>query len=107
MLLLLLGAGFGFFSSPNTNVIMSSVKPKNYGQASAITGTARLLGQTLSLGIAGLVMAFFLGDNKITPEVYPELLLSIRTIFIIFMILCLIGIYASSIRINSVVVDEC
>jgi EmrB/QacA subfamily drug resistance transporter len=99
-LLLLLGIGFGIFSSPNTNVIMSSVSQKNYGQASATTGTARMIGMTFSLGIAGMAMSFKLGDNAIVPELYPAFLESMRTTFIICLFLCLIGIYASTARIE-------
>jgi EmrB/QacA subfamily drug resistance transporter len=99
-LLLLLGIGFGIFSSPNTNVIMGSVEKRNIGQASATTGTARLLGQTFSLGIAGMVIAFTMGDSKIIPDVFPNFMISMRITFIIFVGLCLVGIYASSARIN-------
>jgi MFS family permease len=88
------------FSSPNTNVIMSAVVPSKYGQASAITGTARLIGQTFSLGIAGMIIYIFMGESKITPDIFPQFLISIRTTFIIFLALCLLGIYASNIRIN-------
>jgi EmrB/QacA subfamily drug resistance transporter len=42
LLLFLLGFGFGLFSSPNSNIIMSSVNKKYYGQASATMGTMRL-----------------------------------------------------------------
>ncbi len=96
--LLLLGIGFGIFSSPNTNVIMSSVTKQYLGQASAITGTARLIGQTFSIGIAGMLISIFLGDDKITTEVFPQFLTSIRVAFIVFAVLCSIGIYASTNR---------
>ena len=98
--LLLLGVGFGIFSSPNTNVIMSSVGKQYLGQASAITGTARLLGQTFSIGIAGMLISIFLGDNKITFDVFPQFITCIRVSFIIFAVLCLIGVYASTNRIK-------
>jgi MFS family permease len=100
--LLLFGIGFGMFSSPNTNVIMSSVSKEYLGQASATTGTARLLGQTFSLGIAGMLISIFLGKHKITAEVFPQFLICIKVTFIIFAILCLIGVYASINRIKKV-----
>lgn len=96
--LVLLGAGFGIFSSPNITVIMNSVDKKYYGQASATTGTMRLTGQAFSMGIASMAMSLFLGDNKIIPELYPNFMKSFNTTFIIFAILCVIGIYASSAR---------
>ena len=94
-LLLLLGVGFGIFSSPNTNVIMGSVDKKHYGQASAVSGTMRLTGQALSMGIAGMVIALQMGNQKITSDVYPQFLSSMQITFIIFAILCLFGVYAS------------
>lgn len=96
--LVLLGAGFGMFSSPNTNVIMSAVDKKDYGQASATTGTMRLTGQAMSMGIAGMVIALNIGNRKITPELHPEFMTSLRVTFIIFAVLCAIGVYASSAR---------
>ncbi|MDR0926218.1 MAG: MFS transporter [Ignavibacteria bacterium] len=100
MLLLFFGIGFGIFSSPNTNIIMGSVSKHNYGQASATTGTARLIGQTFSIGIAGMIISLHLGEHSITPEVFPDLLASMKTTFIVFLILCLIGVYCSTARID-------
>lgn len=40
--LVLLGAGFGLFSSPNTNAGMASVEQRRYGVASATLATIRL-----------------------------------------------------------------
>ncbi len=98
-LLMLLGVGFGIFSSPNTNVIMGSVDKKNYTQASATTGTMRLSGQAFSMGIAGMVISFYIGDNKITPELHANFMQSVQMTFIIFVALCLVGVYASTARI--------
>ncbi|MEM2872758.1 MAG: MFS transporter [Nitrososphaerales archaeon] len=96
--LILLGLGFALFSSPNTNAVMSSVEKKFYGVASAILGTMRLTGQTLSIGIAMLIFAIYIGRVQITPEYYQPFLISVEVAFIIFAILCLIGIFASLVR---------
>jgi EmrB/QacA subfamily drug resistance transporter len=93
--LVILGLGFGLFSSPNTNVIMGSVQRKFYGVASATVSTMRLIGQTMSIGIATLIFALFIGRVQITPAQFPALLESIHILFIIFTALCFIGIYAS------------
>ncbi len=98
LLLVFLGVGFGIFSSPNTNVIMSSVDKKYYGQASATTGTVRLTGQAFSMGIAGMAFSMQMGNARITPEVYPLFMKSLQITFIIFLVLCIIGVYASSVR---------
>lgn len=100
LLLVFLGMGFGIFSSPNTNVIMSSVDPKYYSQASATTGTMRLTGQAFSMGIAGMAISLRVGNEAITPALYPEFMGSMRMTFIIFLVLCLVGVYASSARVK-------
>ena len=93
--LLVLGFGFALFSSPNMNAIMGSVEKKYYGIASGSVGTMRLLGQMLSMGIATLVFALFIGRAEIIPEVYPALIKSIKIAFIIFSGLCAAGIFFS------------
>jgi EmrB/QacA subfamily drug resistance transporter len=94
-LLIIMGLGFGIFSSPNTNVIMSSVEKKDYGQASATTGTVRLIGQALSMGIASMVISLKMENQKITEAVYPQFMESIHIMFLIFILLCVIGVFAS------------
>lgn len=93
--LAILGLGFGLFSSPNTNVIMGSVERRFYGVASATVSTMRLIGQTMSIGIATLVFALIIGRVQITPAQFPALLESIHLCFIVFTILCFMGIFAS------------
>ncbi len=96
--MILLGLGIGLFSTPNMNAIMSSVDKRFYGIASASVGTMRLLGQMLSMGIATLVFALFIGRAQITPEYYPQLIKSINVLFIISSGLCIGGIYFSLYR---------
>jgi len=93
--LVIIGTGFGFFSSPNTNAIMGSVERRFYGVASAMVSTMRLLGQTFSMGLALMVFAIFIGNVQITRVQYPALLSSIHTVFLICTILCFIGIFAA------------
>ncbi|OHE24580.1 MAG: MFS transporter, partial [Syntrophus sp. GWC2_56_31] len=75
--LVVVGMGFGFFSSPNTIAIMGSVEKRFYGVASAMVSTMRLLGQMLSMGLALMVFALMIGNVRITPVQYPALLNSI------------------------------
>jgi len=98
MSLAVLGLGFGLFSSPNTNAIMSAVGKKYYGVASGIVSTMRLLGQMLSMGIATMIFAIVIGRVEITPEYYPAFVASVHYSFILFTIFCMIGIYASLVR---------
>jgi len=96
--LTLLGFGLALFSSPNTNAVMSSVERRLYGVASATLGTMRLTGQMLSMGIAMLIFAIYIGKIQITPQYYSLFLTSIKTAFIIFAVLCFVGIFASLAR---------
>ncbi|MBF4474335.1 MFS transporter [Methanobacterium formicicum] len=93
--LAVLGLGFGLFSSPNTNVIMGSVQRKFYGVASATVSTMRLIGQTLSIGIATLVFSLLIGRVQITPDQFPALMESIQLCFVVFTALCFIGVFVS------------
>jgi len=94
----IVGFGFGMFSSPNTNAIMGAVDKKYLGIASATVGTMRLTGQMMSMGIATLVLQVFIGNNPISAQVSTEFIASMRTIFIIFAILCSLGVFASLAR---------
>ena len=96
--LILLGTGYGLFSSPNMNAIMSSVERKSYGVASGMLATMRLIGQMLSMGIATILFALYLGRVEITPDLYPAFLTSAKAAFGISTVLCVIGIFASLAR---------
>ena len=96
--LITIGLGFGFFASPNTNAIMSSVREKRYGVASAILATMRQIGMMFSLGIAMLLFSLYIGRVEITALYYPMFLQSTRTAFTIFTALCSAGIAASLAR---------
>jgi EmrB/QacA subfamily drug resistance transporter len=96
--LVILGLGFGFFSSPNTNAIMGSVERRFYGVASATVSTMRLIGQTMSMGAVILIFSLYIGRVQIMPEQYPALILSIQIAFVIFTVLCFVGIFASLVR---------
>lgn len=98
--LMLLGFGFALFSSPNMNAIMGSVEKRLYGVASGMLGTMRLSGQMLSMGIATLLFALYLGRVEITPAYYPLFLASAKTAFAVFAVLCVGGIFASLARGN-------
>jgi hypothetical protein len=89
--LMVLGFGLALFSSPNMNAIMSSVPKKYYGIASGSVGTMRVLGHMLSMGIATLVIALMIGRARITPDLYPALVSSVRIAFVIFACLCTAG----------------
>jgi MFS family permease len=96
--LILLGLGFAFFSSPNTNAVMSSVAKPYYGVASGTLGTMRLMGQMFSMGIAMVIISLFIGSVMITPDVGTQLIIGIRVGFTLFALLCCCGIFFSLVR---------
>ena len=60
--MMLCGAGFGFFQSPNLRAIMSSAPPGRSGSASGIVATSRLMGQ--STGAALVALCFGLAADR-------------------------------------------
>jgi EmrB/QacA subfamily drug resistance transporter len=95
--LFVLGFGFGLFSSPNTNSVMSSVEKKYLGTASATLGTMRLTGQMFSMAIAAMAIHIFIGNSTIAGN--TDLFMgSVRVIFVVFAVLCALGVFASLAR---------
>ncbi|HWP95860.1 MAG TPA: MFS transporter [Syntrophomonadaceae bacterium] len=93
-----IGVGFGLFTSPNTNAVMSSVQPRFYGVASSTLGTMRLVGQAISMAIVTMIIAMHLGQGRLVASNAPNLVAAMRTSFIIFTVLCLLGVFASLAR---------
>ncbi|MHA1303200.1 MAG: MFS transporter [Candidatus Heimdallarchaeaceae archaeon] len=93
------GLGFGMFSSPNTNSIMSSVSKQFYGVASALIGTMRTIGQTLSMGFVTVIFAVIIGNISLGSSQYETLMLrSIRIAFILYLIICVVAVFFSYFR---------
>jgi EmrB/QacA subfamily drug resistance transporter len=91
----ILGFGFGLFSSPNTNVVMSSVEHKHYGVASATLATMRNLGMMFSMAIASLSVHVFIGNRSIDDSTILDFMHSSKVIFLLFSALCLLGVFTS------------
>ncbi len=96
--LCVLGIGFALFASPITHTIMGSVEKRHVGTASATLATMRLAGQSISMGLATLVLAIVVGRHEIVPGDYPGLLTSVRISFAIFTVLCILGVAASLVK---------
>ncbi|MEQ8289097.1 MAG: MFS transporter [Gammaproteobacteria bacterium] len=92
------GLGFGLFSSPNVNAIMSSVDKQNFGRANGVVATMRIVGQMSSMMLVTLVFAMVIGTVQIQPDNYYSLEKAIRLIFAIAACLCLPGLYFSMAR---------
>ena len=98
--LTLMGIGFGLFSSPNINTIMSSVEKKHLGIASGTLATMRVIGQMASMTIATLIFSFYFNGTQIKNVPNSEFISSMHLAFIISGVICLAGIYFSNSRGN-------
>ena len=96
--LVVLGVGFGLFSSPNTNAVMGSVEPRHYGLASAMVGTMRMLGQMVSMGAATLVITMVIGRHDIGAANQEAFLRGSQGLLAGFAALSILGVFASLAR---------
>ena len=86
------GLGIGIFASPNTNAIMGAVARKSLGVAAGTLGTMRTAGMMVSMGIIMILFSAYIGQTEITPVHYPQFLVSMRTGFIIFTVVSVLGL---------------
>ncbi|WP_207182860.1 MFS transporter [Anaerocellum diazotrophicum] len=93
--LLIMGIGFGLFSSPNTNVVMSCVPKSLYGTASSTISVMRVVGQAFSMAIVSFVSMLSLKGVRLSHENSILILKSMKTSFLVFAILSILGIVAS------------
>jgi EmrB/QacA subfamily drug resistance transporter len=68
--LVTVGVGIGLFGSPNSSAVMGAVPSARRGVAAAILSTARTLGNTLGLGLAGAIFTTVLAGQALTDPTY-------------------------------------
>lgn len=90
-----LGVGFGFFSSPNTNAIMSLSPPQDRAIVSSLIATMRNLGMTFSMCIITVITNASLGATIIDEAPVNLIVGVMRTSFTIFSIMCVFGVLIS------------
>jgi MFS family permease len=96
--LVITGIGFGLFSSPNTNAVMSCVEAGDYGVASSILATMRSLGHTSSMAVVTLVVSMYMGNTPLANAKPDILIETMHTSFKIFAVICIVGIFFSAKR---------
>ena len=64
--LVLCGAGFGLFQSPNNSILIASAPPERSGSASGMLATARLVGQTTGAALMALLFHLVPGHSPHT-----------------------------------------
>ncbi|HYE68277.1 MAG TPA: MFS transporter [Anaerovoracaceae bacterium] len=93
--LVVVGIGFAFFSSPNTNAVMACVEKKDYGVASSILATMRSIGHSSSMAVVTFIFASQMG-NVTLGEAEPKLLVeTMHFSFIVFTCVCVVGVFIS------------
>ena len=93
--LVLLGAGFGLFSTPNSNAALKSISEAKLGIASSLVSMSRLIGQLLSTAFVTLMMSLYIGNAKIVPSNYEALLLVFKWTVGVSLICALLATYTS------------
>ena len=85
--LAIVGIGVSSFAPPNNNLIMSSV-PKTYiSFASSTISTVRLLGQTMSMALIGVILAYTIeGMSTLQMLEYNS-----TVALVVFAVICLVG----------------
>ncbi|MCC7412497.1 MAG: MFS transporter [Gammaproteobacteria bacterium] len=96
--LMTVGLGFGLFSSPNVNAIMSAVEPRQFGLAGGSMATVRVLGQMSSMAVATVVLTLVMGRVQIAPAYHDSLARSISLCFVVAAALAGVGIALSLAR---------
>jgi EmrB/QacA subfamily drug resistance transporter len=95
VLLVWMGTGFAFFSSPNMSTIMGSVQKHQLGLASGTASTMRVAGQIISMTIATLFIAAFIGTQPVKTVPNAVFLKVMMYGFLTFSAICLAGVYFS------------
>ena len=65
------GLGQGLFQSPNTRALMNAAPRDEQGESSGLLATARVVGQSLSVALAGAIFASFGGATAARTLVAP------------------------------------
>lgn len=90
--LILIGAGFGIFITPNSTAIMGSVEPRRFGVASGMVGAMRTLGMAVSMTTVALILSLLMRDAAIEPDTLPAFLDSMRLGLGVFALYSCLGI---------------
>jgi len=97
-ILAIAGLGIAFFSSPNTNVIMSRVDPADFGVANSLLSTMRTAGQSIGMAILTIVINITVGDISLYEIPTGELTLTMHWAFGVFAALAALGVACSLVR---------
>jgi EmrB/QacA subfamily drug resistance transporter len=81
--LMMMGLGFGLFSSPNNNAALSSIAVERLGVGSSLLNISRSLGNMLGMAVVVFLFNWLIGNAQIEPEQYPALMNALSIAFLI------------------------
>lgn len=93
--LIVVGIGFAFFSSPNTNAVMACVEKKDYGVASSVLATMRSVGHSSSMALVTFIVASKIGQVTLEEAETSMIVETMRIAFIVCTCVCIVGIFIS------------
>jgi MFS family permease len=96
--LLLIGIGFGLFSTPNNNAIMGSAQSHEVGVASASMNLFRTIGNLLGMSLVNLMVHYYLGEAQFTEEQNPALIQTIDMAIYMSLIFVVVACAISAFR---------
>ncbi|MDR3282824.1 MAG: MFS transporter [Candidatus Methanoplasma sp.] len=106
VILALLGIGYGMFSAPNSNAVMSSVPPRNRGEAAGMLSVVRQVGMLTSMSIAMLSISVIMGSaDNLNPSTFGDFINVIRAAFVVCLVMCVIGTAVSWLRGPDILAD--
>ncbi|MFT5697713.1 MAG: EmrB/QacA subfamily drug resistance transporter [Desulforhopalus sp.] len=96
--LIIMGIGFGFFSTSNSTAIMASIEKRDYGMASSMIATMRTCGMLTAMTLITTLLSFYLGDLPVSHETAVGFITTMHSAMIIFTVLSIAGIFCSLAR---------
>jgi MFS family permease len=94
MILMFTGLGYALFSTPNTNLIMGNVSPKNYSESSGVISVMRQVGMMSSVAVVVCMISIMMGTTTvIEPGTVDRFMTAIHYSFVICFILAAAGAF--------------
>lgn len=96
--LLLVGVGFGLFSTPNNTAIMGAVNSQEVGVASASMNLSRTIGNLFGMSLVNLMVQYHIGDVALSAEQTPAIMNTVSLAFTMSLAFVLIACMVSALR---------
>jgi len=93
--LILTGLGVALFSSPNASMIMGAVENKDYGVASSVMSTSRMVGQVVGMALLTIIVNAVIGSAPLADVAPAKIVYDMQISFPIFAAICFVGILFS------------